>query len=112
MRLSFHTFARQCPLPDKPARIPRSVIHLNRLPNLTGQPQRLLPEPLPTGKSYYRSPCQSQLTAGQAKLFMQQASVGNTYHYEAVRPVEAGTVHRTRTRHGQLGSAMHRSWFP
>lgn len=68
MRLSFHALARQYPLPDKPARIPRSVIHLNRLPNLTGQPQRVLPEPSPTGGSYYRSPSQSQLTAGQAKV--------------------------------------------
>lgn len=30
-----------------------------------------------------------------------------TYHREAVRRVEAGTVHCTRTQHGQLRSAMH-----
>lgn len=41
-----------------------------------------------------------------------KAAFGNTYQGEAVQPVEAGTVHCTRTRHGQLGSAMHRSWCP
>lgn len=31
----------------------------------------------------------------------------STYHREAVQRVEAGTVHCTRTQHGQLRSAMH-----
>lgn len=47
------------PLPEKPVHNPQSVIHTSQFPNLTGQPQRLQPEPSPAGASYHRRPTES-----------------------------------------------------
>lgn len=115
MRLSVHL--RELTAPVGQARTHPAICNPSQpLPNLTGQPQRLEPAASRQGAPL-SPPKQSQLTAAQAKLlFMRRKnrihSSGSevllgTYHREAVRRVEAGTVHFTRTQHGQLRSAMH-----